>query len=137
MDCLFCDITNKKRSAHIIYEDGAAISVLDVMPRAQGHALVLPKKHVETILDIPDADMGGLWMSVKKTTELLKRTLSCDGFTIGINHGKVSGQAVEHLHIHIIPRFHGDGGGSIHGVVNAPSSLSLDEVEQKIIGVSR
>jgi histidine triad (HIT) family protein len=63
-------------------------------------------------------------------TQKLQDIFSPDGFTIGINHGKVSGQAVDHLHIHIIPRFKGDGGKSIHSVVdNSPESLA--EIKEK------
>ncbi|MBI2591597.1 MAG: HIT family protein, partial [Candidatus Brennerbacteria bacterium] len=59
--------------------------------------------------------------------------LKPDGFTIGINHGEASGQAVDHLHIHIIPRWKNDGGGSIHGVVNNPPKESLEEIKKKIL----
>lgn len=128
MSCLFCDIVERKRSAHIIYEDDAVVALLDVFPRAIGHTLVIPKRHVENILELDDAAVGPLFMGVVRVTALLQKSFSPEGFTIGINHGKVSGQAVEHLHIHVIPRFSGDGGGSIHSVVNHPPAQSLDEV---------
>lgn len=132
MECLFCDIANKKKVAHIIYEDDFVTAVLDVFPRAVGHTLVLPKKHCENILDLPSEEMGPVFNAVKKITALLKEKLSPDGFTIGINHGKVSGQSVEHLHIHIMPRFLDDGGGSVHSVVNKPPKVDLEEVKKII-----
>lgn len=132
MACLFCGIIAKEKPAQIIYEDGAVVATLDIFPRAIGHTLVLPKKHVQNILELDDADVGPVFEGVKNVTALLKKALVPHGFTIGINHGTVSGQAVEHLHIHIIPRFEGDGGGSIHGVVDSPPAQSLEEVARMI-----
>lgn len=132
-DCFFCKIINKQEPAKIIYEDDNAIAILDVFPRALGHTMILPKIHVENIIELPDDKIEGVFKAVKKTTELLKKSLAPEGFTIGINHGKVSGQTVEHLHIHIIPRWSNDGGGSVHSVVNNPSKEDLDEIKNKII----
>lgn len=135
MDCLFCEIIQKKKDAFILYEDDAAVAVLDMSPRAKGHALVLPKKHTETIFGLTDAEMGPFMVAVRNTALLLEKKLSPRGFTIGINHGKVSGQFVEHLHVHIMPRYEGDGGGSLHTVVNAPSSESVREVYDEITAI--
>lgn len=132
MDCLFCKIANKKFNAEIIYEDEFAAVVLDVNPRAPGHVMVLPKVHAENILDLPDDKIKGVFQAVKNTTDLINKALSPDGFTTGINHGKVSGQTIEHLHIHIIPRWFNDKGGSIHSVVNNPPKESLKEIADRI-----
>ena len=133
MDCLFCDLVSKNKPSNIIYEDDWAVGILDVFPRAMGHTIVVPKQHTETILELPDDQIGKVFEAVKKVTQLLKDKLNPDGFTIGINHGKVSGQAIDHLHVHIIPRFEGDNGGSIHTVVDNPPNISLEEVNKKII----
>jgi histidine triad (HIT) family protein len=133
MDCLFCKIINKQQSAQVIYEDESAVAILDIFPRSIGHTMVVPKIHAETILELTDGQIGPLFSAVKKVTQLLKDKLNPDGFTIGINHGKVSGQAIDHLHIHIIPRFAGDNGGSIHTIVDNPPKMSLEEVKKKII----
>ena len=132
MNCLFCKIINKEIPAEIIYEDSEAIAVLDVHPRAPGHTMVLPKVHAENILDLPDEKIEGIFKAVKKVTELLNKSLKPDGFTIGINHGKVSGQTIDHLHIHIMPRWFNDGGGSVHDVVNNPPKENLEEIVKKI-----
>lgn len=130
--CLFCKIANKEISAKIIYEDENATAVLDVNPRSPGHSMVLPKNHAENILELPDDEVKGVFQAVKNVTALFKNKLNPDGFTIGINHGKASGQAVEHLHVHIIPRWKNDGGNSIHCVVENPPKESLDEIFKKI-----
>ncbi len=132
MDCLFCKICRKEIGAETIYEDEGNIAILDINPRAPGHTMVVPKNHSETILDVPDNELQPLFSAVKKTTSLLLKALKPDGFTIGINHGKASGQVIDHLHIHIIPRFLDDEGGSIHSVVDNKSGGSVKEVAEKI-----
>ncbi|NCN94755.1 HIT family protein, partial [Candidatus Wolfebacteria bacterium] len=88
--------------------------------------------HAENILKLPDDKIEGVFKAVKETTDLLNKKLKPDGFTIGINHGRVSGQIVEHLHIHVIPRWAGDGGGSIHSVVDNQLKESLEEIVKLI-----
>ena len=131
-DCLFCKIANKEILADVIDENDEAIAVLDIHPKAPGHTMVLPKVHAETILDLPDEKVGGVFLAVKRATEKLAKALSPDGFTLGVNHGKNAGQAIDHLHIHIIPRFKGDGGGSIHTIVDNLPKESLEEIKKKI-----
>ena len=129
MTCIFCKITQKQIPAEIIYEDDSTVAILDIHPRSPGHTMILPKAHAENILDLPEDKINGAFQAVKKVTELLRQALKPDGFTIGINHGKVSGQTVEHLHIHVLPRWHNDGGGSIHNVVDNPPKESLEEIK--------
>ncbi len=131
-DCFFCKIINKEAPAEIVYEDDNAVAFLDIHPKAPGHTMVIPKIHAEDILGLPEEKIGGLFRAVKRVTELLEKALEPDGFTIGINHGKVSGQTIEHLHVHIMPRWHNDGGGSVHDVVNNPLKESLKEIKDKI-----
>ncbi len=132
MDCLFCKIANGEIPAHVIYEDEAAVGILDINPRAPGHTMIITKAHAETVLDMPAALSAPLFEAVKKVTALLEKALAPDGFTIGINHGRASGQVVDHLHIHVIPRWLTDGGGSVHSVVDNPPRESLDAIEEKI-----
>ena len=132
MDCLFCKIIEGKIASQKIYEDEAVVAFLDIFPRSIGHTVVVPKRHVETILELKENEVGPIFNGVRKVTQLLKDKLNPHGFTIGINHGKVSGQAIDHLHIHIIPRFEGDKGGSIHTVVDNPPKESLEEVKNLI-----
>jgi len=125
MECLFCKMVNKEMAADLVYENDEAVGILDIHPVAPGHTMILPKVHAENILDLPKDKIEAVFVAVQEMTDKLKDLFHPDGFTIGINHGKVSGQAVDHLHIHIIPRFNGDGGKSIHSVVdNSPESLA-------------
>ena len=128
MDCLFCKINRKEIPSEIVYEDSETLAFLDIFPRSAGHTVVVPKLHAENILALPDNLAAPTLLTVKKVTDILNKTLKPAGFTIGINHGRVSGQAVDHLHIHVIPRYDGDGGGSIHSVVNNPPKEGIKEI---------
>ena len=135
MDCLFCKIANKEIPANIIEENDDAIAILDIEPKAPGHTMVLPKVHAETILDLPKEKIAPVFEVVQKVTGKLKKALLPDGFTLGINHGKNAGQAIDHLHIHIIPRYKGDNGGNIHSIVENPPKESIDEIKKKILSL--
>jgi histidine triad (HIT) family protein len=136
-DCLFCKIGNKSVPANVVYEDAHSVGILDINPKAPGHTMIIPKEHRETILDASEEELGPLFSSVKSVVEILQQVLSAEGFTIGINQGDAAGQTVKHLHIHVIPRFRNDQGGSIHSVVNNPPQESREEIAEKIKKVSQ
>lgn len=132
MDCVYCKIINRELNSEIIFEDEYSLAVLDIHPLSLGHTIVLPKNHSNNILELLDDQVGPIFLAVKKVIDKLNKTLKPDGFTIGTNQGKASGQVIDHLHVHIIPRWHNDGGGSIHSVVNNPPKESLQEIAAKI-----
>ena len=134
-DCLFCKIIAKEIPARVIYEDEHVLAFLDIMPSAAGHTLVIPKEHAPSILDLPDGEMVSLFAAVKHIDAMLAKSLEPDGITIGINQGRASGQEVDHLHVHLMPRWKNDGGRAVQSVVSHPSKESLDAVAAKILGV--
>lgn len=117
---------------HIIYSDESVVAFLDVSPRAPGHTMVISRHHAATLLELPEREVAPLFLGARKVVGMIKQALKPDGFTMGINQGRVSGQTVEHLHFHIIPRWLHDGGTSIHNVVNNPPAEGLEEIAQKI-----
>jgi len=132
-NCLFCKASTKTIPVAKIYEDASSLAFLDIHPIAPGHALVVPKTHVENILDLPDNQVESFFQAVKKVVSLLKERLDPIGFTIGINHGRISGQTIDHLHVHVVPRYEGDKGGSLHSVVNNPPQESLEAIQAKLV----
>src|SRR5438105_2175385 len=112
-ECLFCKIARKEIKSLIVYEDDHALGFLDVKPRAPGHTMVIPKVHAPNILELPDGEVAPLCMAVKRVAELLSLRLKPDGITIGLNQGRASGQEVDHLHVHLMPRWKNDGGSAI------------------------
>jgi histidine triad (HIT) family protein len=132
MNCIFCKIGAKEMPSHMVYEDDHAFAILDIHPRAAGHTMVMPKVHAANILELPESEIGPLFAAVKAVTAKLAKALRPDGFTIGVNHGDVSGQTVKHLHVHVMPRWHDDGGGSVHSVVDKPPAEPLEDMAKKI-----
>lgn len=132
-ECLFCKIAAKEIPAQVVYEDNHTMAFLDVMPRSPGHTMVIPRYHAPTITALPNEEIAPLFASVKKVAELLSRKLKADGITIGINQGRASGQEVDHLHVHLMPRWHGDGGGPIQTAVSNKPRESLEEIKKKIV----
>ena len=131
--CLFCNITKGEIPAQIIYEDKNVLAFLDVNPIAPGHTLVVPKKHSVTLTDLPDNLLEPLFSSVKRVMGMLERGVGTNHFTIGINSGRLSGQEVDHLHVHIIPRFEGDGGGSLQTVVQNSPDKDISDIKERIL----
>lgn len=131
-ECLFCKIARREIPAEIVLEDERSVAFLDIMPKAPGHTVVIPKFHAPTIAELPISEIGPLFVAVQKMAERLSRKLAADGLTIGINQGRASGQTVEHLHVHLLPRFVDDGGGSIHSVVHNPPRESLADIAKKL-----
>ncbi len=132
MSCLFCSIAKKEVPAEVIYEDAEILAFLDVNPMAPGHTLVIPQKHVETILELPDSGLAPILRAVSSVERLILKTLHPQGFTLGVNQGKVSGQEVSHLHIHVVPRFEGDRGSSFQSLVRNIPKESIQVVASKI-----
>lgn len=122
-DCIFCKIGSGEIPSHKVYEDDNTLAFLDVKPHTKGHTVVIPKKHAVTIFDINDDKMKELILATKKAAQKIFDVLAPDGFNIGWNHNTAGGQVVPHLHIHIMPRWNNDGGGSMHSIVNSPSNV--------------
>ncbi|MEM3519415.1 MAG: HIT family protein [Candidatus Hadarchaeales archaeon] len=135
-ECIFCKIARGEIKAEKIYETPFAVAFLDINPRAPAHTLVIPKMHVETVAELDDELAGEVFKAVRGTVELLKKAISPDAFTIGVNDGKASGQEIPHLHFNIFPRFFGDGGKPVHAVVNNPPKETISEMGEKIRGAA-
>ena len=129
-DCLFCKIVNGNVSAYKVYEDDFTIAFLDIFPHAKGHTVVIPKKHFVTPLEMPHEDFEKLFRAVRATMEKIQEKLSPDGFNVGWNQGDVGGQVIKHLHVHIFPRYVGDGGTSFHSIVKNPGDQTPTELSK-------
>ncbi len=130
--CIFCKIIKGDISAEKIFESEHSLAFLDVTPRAPGHTMVVPKTHAETLLQLPKDNVGPFFEDVQTVIGMIKKALSPDAFTLGMNHGRVSGQEVNHMHFHILPRWAGDGGHSFQSVVSNPPKEGLAAIAQKI-----
>lgn len=108
-NCIFCKLANGEIPTNKIYEDETFTVILDASPATRGHALILPKEHSANIYELPDETASKVFLLAKKLATKMTDILSCDGFNIIQNNGEVAGQTVFHFHMHLIPRYFGDG----------------------------
>jgi len=103
-DCYFCRLPQER----IWAESGNSIAFFDAYPVSEGHALVIPKRHVIILHELPVSELQEIWSFVARIRFMLKEKYNPDGFNIGVNEGGAAGQTIGHAHIHIIPRRTGD-----------------------------
>jgi len=101
---VFAKILRGELPAHKVYEDDKAFSFLDIMPRAPGHTLVIPKSPARTFLDIAPDDLAHLIKVTQRIARAAVTIFDADGLTIQQFNETAGGQVVFHLHIHVIPR---------------------------------
>ncbi|MFQ5846426.1 MAG: HIT family protein [Candidatus Methylomirabilales bacterium] len=111
MGCIFCQIRDGQIPSTRVYEDDKTIAFMDINPINQGHLLVIPKNHADTIFDISPADLGAIAATVKKVAGAMRQALRPDGLNLFQANGTAAGQVVPHVHVHLIPRWTGDGKG--------------------------
>jgi histidine triad (HIT) family protein len=104
---IFAKILRGELPAHKIYEDEKAFAFLDIMPRAPGHALVIPKNAARNILDVDPEDLAHVAQVAQKIARAAMTVFAADGVTIQQFNESAGGQVVFHLHFHVIPRHQG------------------------------
>lgn len=105
--CIFCRIVRGELASAIIEENDRFVAFLDHQPLFPGHCLVVPRQHVDTMLDLPADVAGDLFVQAQVVARAVEQAMVADGTFIAINN-RVS-QSVPHVHIHVIPRRFGDG----------------------------
>lgn len=110
-DCIFCKIVAGQIPCHKIFEDDQVLSFLDIGPLAEGHTLVIPKDHYPLVSEMPGEAVAAVTAHLPRLARAVMAATGVQGCNILVNNGKVSGQEVEHVHWHIIPRVAGDGLG--------------------------
>ena len=128
-NCVFCRIIEGKIPSTAVYEDGDFKAILDVNPAARGHVIIIPKKHAANIYELEDEDAAKVFPIAKKIATALQKTYGCDGVNILQNNGEAAGQTVFHLHVHVIPRYYGDG---VNIMWKPGDSPDLDAVAEEI-----
>ncbi len=108
-DCIFCKLANGDIPTHAIYEDEDFKVIMDASPASKGHCIILPKTHAKDIFSLPGAYCEKILPVAKKCCAVLRKVLHCDGINVLQNNGGAAGQTVFHLHVHLIPRYKGDG----------------------------
>jgi histidine triad (HIT) family protein len=106
-DNVFAKILRGELPCHKVYETDRALAFMDIMPRGDGHVLVIPKAQARNILDVAPDDLADLAKAVQVVAKAAKEAFAADGLTIQQFNESAGGQVVFHLHVHMIPRFDG------------------------------
>ena len=127
-DCLFCAIIAGAIPSRQIYADDCAIAFLDIQPWHRGHALVVPRRHVASIIDDPTV-WGDVRTAVEHVVPLLVDRLGVAGLNVLASAGEVSGQEVMHFHVHLVPRY--DDAPGLANLIGRDAT-DLDSVWQQL-----
>ena len=106
-NCLFCRIVSGELAAVVVFEDENTLAFLDHRPLFPGHTLLVPRKHFETLADLPAAQVGPLFKNAQLLSRAVELAMEAEGSFVAMNN-RVS-QSVPHLHLHIVPRRRKDG----------------------------
>lgn len=118
MNCIFCEIAKKNIPGNFLYEDDLVMAIMDIHPLCDGHIMIIPKDHYETVFDVPKDVLNHMYEVAEKLTPVLMKGTNETGMTFSINYG--SKQEVKHLHMHLLPNF------------DKPASKTSEEVYKEL-----
>lgn len=107
--CIFCRIVAGQAPSHRVYEDASVIAIMDIFPWAPGHTLVIPRTHAATIFDISADDAAAVMRAAHRLAPAVSRAVEAQGMNLLQSNGRAAWQTVDHLHLHLIPRWADDG----------------------------
>jgi histidine triad (HIT) family protein len=133
--CVFCEILAGRAPASVVLRDGRCTAFMDIQPVNAGHVLVVPEDHVANLADLR-ADTGAHMFSTaqKVAAALYESGLDCEGVNLFLADGEAAGQEVFHVHLHVFPRFYGDGFGLTFApdYEERPDREELEEAAKRI-----
>jgi histidine triad (HIT) family protein len=103
-NCIFCSIVSDDAPAERVDEDEFTLSFMDAFPAANGHVLVIPKTHLESIYDLEQPHADAVWHATLRVARAIRIALQPDGLTLRQANGIIAGQHIWHFHNHLIPR---------------------------------
>lgn len=106
--CFFCAAASGEGTELLVAEDAATITLLNRFPYNPGHVMVAPRAHLADLLAAGDDGAAALMVGARRAMRAIGDAMRPDGFNLGVNHGSVAGASVEHVHMHVVPRWAGD-----------------------------
>ena len=129
--CVFCDIVRGETPASLVYADDQVMAFMDIQPVNPGHLLVVPRDHATYLADLDGGTGGRMFQVAAILASATRRSgVRCEGVNLFLADGRAAGQEVFHVHLHVIPRFEGDGFGLRFGpdYFRRPGRAGLDEI---------
>lgn len=135
IDCIFCDIIAGRKEATLVYQDELVIAFMDIQPINTGHVLIVPNKHAAYLNQLDEISGALIFQTAQKINRALRNsTLKCEGVNFFLADGSVAGQEIFHVHLHVFPRFKGDGHRwqMAEHYYNRPAQSELEIAAEKI-----
>ena len=134
-NCVFCDILSGDLPLSVVFEDELVCAFMDIQPVNPGHVLIVPKQHVILLADLHEETGGHMFRIAQRIAVALRRSgVKCEGVNLFLADGEAAGQEVFHVHLHVLPRFAGDGFGLRFGQEHGkkPAREELDDAAEQI-----
>jgi histidine triad (HIT) family protein len=125
-NCIFCAIVAGRAPARVLAEDDTSIAFLDIFPITRGHALAIPKRHYQDVRDLPADELAAAAAMAQRLAVVAFTDLGADGVNLFQSNGALAFQTIFHFHIHVLPRYRGDGFNLTFGR-NPGDPAALDE----------
>lgn len=107
--CVFCAIIEGRAPAEVVFEDEETLAFMDINPANPGHTLIIPKRHVRDIYELDGETAAAVMRTTVRVARAIKRALQPDGMNLVQSNGRAASQEIFHFHVHIVPRWYGDG----------------------------
>jgi histidine triad (HIT) family protein len=134
-DCVFCEIVAGRSPASLVRKDEHAIAFMDIGGINLGHTLVVPTRHATSLGDLDEGSAAAVWsLGLRVAAALCRSGIRCEGVNLLLSDGEAAGQEVFHVHLHVLPRWAGDGfgfRGPRRGAQHAPR-FELDDAAERI-----
>ena len=138
VDCIFCDIVANRVEASFIYRDSRVCAIMDIQPVNPGHVLVIPNKHAAYLSDLDEEIGAHMFRIANQIAKAIRKSeIKCEGINFFLADGEAAGQEIFHVHLHVFPRFCGDGFGLKFGpeYFQQTNRSELNEVAEKMLRV--
>ncbi len=134
-DCVICKLVSGEIEVSVVYQDDCCSAFLDHQPVNPGHTLVVPNRHASNLAELDEEESAQMFRVAQRiATALRKSGVKCEGVNVSLADGEAAGQEVFHTHLHVIPRYVGDGFGLKFGphYGNRPKRQELNEIADRI-----
>lgn len=133
-DCIFCQIAAGNTESSVVLDDELVLAFMDVRAFHPGHTLIIPKRHIPDITALDDGDVArALLLAVARVARSVRTAFAADGISVWQSTGEAAGQEVPHLHLHVVPRYEGDGLLQVYpSRPDYPERSALDEHARRI-----
>lgn len=129
-DCIFCRIVAKQIPASVVHEDAETLAFMDIGQVNPGHVLVAVKRHAENLYELDEAQAAAAFRTASRVARAIRAAFAPEGLSVYQANGAAAGQTVPHFHLHLVPRFQGDGMDLTWPVKNPPREKLAEHADR-------